>query len=93
MTMQNGTMTFNEAKVQYLEKARKLRESLEPEQNRPDLYVQDQIGEMALILMRLYKKENGKQLPEMTDLEEMKLYQQILAELDGEAEPDFLKAK
>ena len=89
MGTQNGTMTLKEAKVRYLKRAKELVKSAESKSSGPDLYVADQIGEMAIILIRLFKQETGKQL---TNLEEIKLYQQILAELGGEKEPDFLKA-
>ena len=88
MDMQNGTMTLKEAKEKYLKKARELKQSENANLNSPDLYIEDQIGEMALILIRLFKKEKGRK---MTDLEEIKLYQQILAELTGEQQLSILK--
>lgn len=90
MTMQNGTMTFNEAKVQYLKKAKELWKSRGSNLNAPDYIIQDEIGEMSLSLIELYQKETGVTL---TQIDRIKLRQQILAELDGEKEPDFLKAK
>ncbi len=90
MTMQNGTMTFNEAKVQYLKKAKELWKSRGSNLNAPDYIIQDEIGEMSLSLIELYQKETGVTL---TQTDRIKLRQQILAELDGEKEPDFLKAK
>ena len=90
MDMQNGTMTLKEAKAQCLKKAKELWKSRGSNLNAPDYIIQDEIGEMSLSLIELYQKETGVTL---SQIDRIKLRQQILAELDGEKEPEFLKAE
>ncbi len=90
MDGQNGMMTLKMAKQQYLRKARELWKSRGFNLNAPDYIIQDEIGEMSLSLIELYQKDKGIIL---TQIERIKLRQQILLELDGEKEPEFLKVE
>lgn len=87
MNMENKALSFQESLLRYMQQAEDIRNSLPPDQKYPDYYYQDETGDMALSLRRKCIAEYDLNL---SDIDNIKLYQLILTVLDGEENPGIV---
>lgn len=87
MDMKNKALSFQESLLKDMQQAKEIRDSLPSDQKYPDYYYQDETGEMALSLRRKCIAEYDLNL---SDIDNIKLYQLILTVLDGEEDPGIV---
>ena len=87
MDMKNKALSFQESLLRDMQHAKEIRDSLPSDQKYPDYYYQDETGEMALSLRRKFIAEYDLNL---SDIDNIKLYQLILTVLDGEEDPGIV---